>query len=126
MKKTEINPYTVSRKDIVDYAAKEKMVEKAVDLFRAYEAVNNPYYEVDLQDLAQDIYLYLLNMPAEKIGKIYLDGKLKYFIFIMVKQNVQSNNSRYYYAYKKFIKECTQIEDYEKAINNDDEEYYEP
>lgn len=55
----------------------------------------------DLQDLRQDIILEILQMPVEKVEKMYDDGSIRYFLARLVKNNVCSTSSRYFYTYKK-------------------------
>lgn len=112
----------VDRMSIIKFASKEKYVESCVKAMEAYEAQNNPRYEEDLKDLSQDIYLSLLEMEPMKLKEIFDGGKLKDYIFLMVKQNVQSKNSRYYYMYKKPVRDTINIEEYNKEIEGDEEE----
>lgn len=55
----------------------------------------------DERDLAQDLYVDLLNKDPKLIEKMDADGSIKFFLTRMVLNNLQSVNSPYYYRYKK-------------------------
>lgn len=54
------------------------------------------------EDLIQDIYLTLLNMPEERIVSLYENNQANYYITRLLLNNVNSVTSRYYYLYRRF------------------------
>lgn len=105
----------IPRNKIIEYVAQNKMVEKSIGLFKNIEQLTNPEHEEDLKDLAQDIYFNLLTLEDNKLYQLFLDDKLNDYIFMMVKNNIQSKNSPYYYTYKKHRQQQIPIEEYEES-----------
>ena len=56
--------------------------------------------DFNLSDLAQDIYLSLLQKPAEVIETLYDNGELDYFITGMIANNLASKTSPYHIQYR--------------------------
>lgn len=88
---------------IIERIAKERVIETIIEnvakspLDRDSGTLSDPY----LQDLAQDLYLDLLQKPQEKIQEMYENGELRWYCTRMVVNNIKSKNSRYYYDYIK-------------------------
>lgn len=82
------------KSSIIEKLAKDKVIE---DFILNITGVLGE----DERDLAQDLYLDLMNKDEELIQKMDGDGSIKYFISRMVTNNIRSKNSRYYYRYKK-------------------------
>lgn len=88
---------------IVERIAKERVIETIIEnvakspLDRDGGTLSDPY----LQDLAQDLYLDLLQKPQDKIQEMYESGELRWYCTRMVVNNIKSKNSRYYYDYIK-------------------------
>lgn len=74
----------------------------------------------NLKDLEQDVYVELLEMKEDFIKKLYENGKVDDFVFIMLKNNIMSKNSRYYYKYKKNLNNTITLEDYEREQQGED------
>lgn len=86
----------MTKTQIVNELARKKIVEKLI----SKKTTEN------LNDLAQDIYLDLLEKPDEKIVELYNNNELIYFISAMIRNQVFSSTSTYYRQYKlsdKFI-----------------------
>ena len=82
---------------IIETLAKERTVETIIE-----NVAKKPIgQDINLQDLSQDIYLSLMEKPAEKIQDMWDNGGLRFFITRMVINNLKSKNSRYYYNYIK-------------------------
>jgi hypothetical protein len=97
------------KQEIINELAQEKIVEELVS-----NITKSNSFEIG--DLIQDIYVFLLDYNDDKIIELYENKQLKYFIVRMIYNNYFSVNSRYYYKYKKFINNSTQIEDlYDKV-----------
>ncbi len=85
----------MTKNEIINQLAEERTVEKLIQKItkRADE---------ELKDLAQDIYLNLLEKKEDKIEKIYEKGEMEYFIIGMIQNNVFSKTSPYYTMYKRY------------------------
>lgn len=80
----------MTKTQIVNELAKGKVVEKLI----AKKTDEHIY------DLAQDIYLDLLEKPEEKLIELYNNNELIYFISAMIRNQVFSSTSNYYRQYK--------------------------
>lgn len=97
------------KQEIITELSRERVVEELVSNITKKNSF-------EINDLIQDIYLFLLDYDDDKIVELYEKKQLKYFIVRMIYNNYFSVNSRYYYKYKKFINNTTQIEDlYDKV-----------
>jgi hypothetical protein len=87
----------------VEKIAKEKIVEKLLEKHSDFK--NNPY----IDDLAQDIYIQLTLMSEESLNQLYTNGELEFFIKRIIKNNLYSTTSQFYYKYQKFRKITDEI-----------------
>lgn len=71
----------------------------------------------NIKDLAQDIYLQLLQMRTDKLNDLYTKNQLRYWIARIVVNSIHSKTSPYYYQYKKEQRQSVNIND----IDIDDE-----
>lgn len=83
---------------IVDELARARVVERL--LLTQKQNRCNPY----INDLSQDIYVDLLNKDAGMIERLYNEGTLIFFIMRMIRNNLYSSNSPFYYDYQRFRK----------------------
>lgn len=83
------------KQNIINKIAKDRMVETIIS-----NVTKNNGLE-DYKDLANDIYLELLEKDEEVIDNLYEKGNLNFFITRMVLNNVDSKTSRFYYRYIK-------------------------
>ena len=96
--------------EIVDELSKNNTVEKIV--FKLLPSSRNPF---DCpEDLIQDIYLILLNSDENLIVALYNKGELGFYILRVVRNQLLSKNSKYYYTY---IKLGAQSDDLTQATN---------
>lgn len=86
---------------------KNKIVEMLALSGKVEEMISNitktPASE-DIIDLAQDIYLELLQKPDDLILELHSKGELLYFIVKVITNNIYSQNSPYYYKYMRYNK----------------------
>lgn len=85
----------MSRTDEINKIAKEHVVE---DIIQNIAKSNDD----NLTDLAQDIYIQLLEMPNDKFKILQCGNQLKYYLVGLIRNNVFSTTSPYYYKYKRF------------------------
>lgn len=82
-------------RDLVRRLAEEKVVE---GLIKKEVPTHKPEYS----DLAQDIYIDLLEKPEEKLVRLESASLLRPYLSKMVRNNIHSNSSRFYYQYRRF------------------------
>lgn len=85
-----------SKYEIINELATNKKIEQFVS---NTAKTNAP----ELDDLAQDIYLALLEYDDEKIEGMYERNELDFFIARMIVNQYISTSSPFYTKYKKFI-----------------------
>lgn len=83
---------------------KEKILE---DIYRKHtvRTLINRYYTESAdnrEDLEQDIYLLLMQIPSDLMEELYNNGKLVCWISATIKNQIKSKTSHYYKQYKEF------------------------
>lgn len=92
-------------KKIIEKIATEKLVETIIS------NVAKNVTDEDLVDLAQDVYLTLMEKDEELLMGIYERGQMNYYLTRIVLNNINSKTSRFYYLYKKNKAKETSIDD---------------
>ena len=85
----------MGKQEIIEELARGKIVEEIIDNICKTNSV-------EMRDLAQDIYLSLLEKDEKRIQKLYDNQQLSFFIAKMVTNNYFSETSPFYTKYKKF------------------------
>lgn len=92
----------MTKYEIIDKLAKEKKIEKFINNTAKTSAP-------ELDDLAQDIYVYLLEYDDEKITGMYERNELDFFIARMIVNQYISTSSPFYTKYKKFLNNSEEL-----------------
>lgn len=88
----------MTKSDVLDIIAREHLVERIVN--KLLSSSKNPF---DCpEDLIQDVYLLLIEKDDALITNLYNKGELGYYILKVVRNQLLSVNSKYYYTYIKF------------------------
>lgn len=82
---------------IINEIANNGLVEEIIQgvSYSKFENTEN------IKDLAQDIYLQLLQMDNAKINELYFKNQLRFWVTRIITNNIHSKTSPYYYQYKK-------------------------
>ena len=91
-----------TKREIIDEMARDKKVEEFIS--NTAKTSN-----IDLTDLAQDIYLSLLQYDDEKIEGMYERGELDFFLARMITNNINSQTSPFYSHYRKWTTKRSEI-----------------
>lgn len=86
---------------IVEQLAKDKVVEGIARNLKV------PPDEID--DLAQEVYLILLEYDQGKLRKIYVNNEINYFITKVLMNQYFSKTSKYHYTYRKYYEMLNNI-----------------
>lgn len=87
----------MTKYEVIDIIAKEHIVERIVN--KLLSSSKNPF---DCpEDLIQDVYLLLIEKSDKLIVDLYERGELGYYILKVVRNQLLSVNSKYYYTYIK-------------------------
>lgn len=100
---------------IINYVANSKIVEEIIGGITYSKFENHE----NLKDLAQDIYLQLLQMDNTKINELYFKKQLRFWITRIITNNIHSKTSPYYYQYKKAQRQSVSIDE----IDTDNERH---
>ena len=98
----------MSTREVVELVAREGWVEECV------KTVSGGVWRSEYSDLCQDILLELLDQT--KVVDLYKKGQLKFYIMRVVRNNIQSATSRFYYRYRRF----SLLNSGDKALSNYD------
>lgn len=107
---------SMNKNNIIEELSQNKKVEELIS-----NITKAPPTDVE-EDLAQDIYLALLEKDDRLIEQLYKDNQLIYFITRMLINNLRSKTSPYYYKYKRWENNKTNltINEYNTAGSEDD------
>ena len=98
----------MSTREVVERVAREGWVEECI------KTVSGGVWRSEYDDLTSDILLELLDQP--KIVDLYEKGQLRYYVMRIVRNNLQSCTSRFYYRYRRF----SLLNQGDKALSNYD------
>ena len=80
--------------EVVELVAKEGWVEECI------KTVSGGVWRSEYSDLVQDILMELLDQ--EKVVSLFQKDQLRYYVMRIVRNNLQSCTSRFYYRYRRF------------------------
>ena len=84
----------MTKEEVVERIAREGWVEECIKM------VSGGVWRSEYSDLVQDVLIELLDQ--EKIVGLYQRNQLRYYVMRIVRNNIQSNTSRFYYRYRRF------------------------
>ena len=96
--------------EVVELVTKEGWVEEFI------KTVSGGVWRSEYSDLTQDILIEMLNQT--KIVDLYEKNQLRYYVMRIVRNNIQSNTSRFFYRYRRF----SLLNQGDKALSNYDGE----
>ena len=96
--------------EVVELVAKEGWVEECI------KTVSGGVWRSEYSDLVQDILMELLDQ--EKVVSLFQKDQLRYYVMRIVRNNLQSCTSRFYYRYRRF----SLLNSGDKALSNYGEE----
>ena len=85
----------MSTREVVEEIARTKLIQECILI------VTGGVWRSEFDDLAQDLLVEFLNQ-GKKIVDLYKKGELKYYVVRVVRNNLQSCTSRFYYRYRRF------------------------
>lgn len=86
----------MTKYEIVETLAKERAVEKMV------ENISHQSLHDDLYDLAQMVYVVLLDYDDDKIVDLWENGQINFFLARVILNQFRSNTSPFYTLFRKF------------------------
>lgn len=84
----------MSTREVVEEVARTKLIQECILI------VTGGVWRSEYDDLVQDVLIELLDQ--EKIVDLYKKGELKYYVVRVIRNNLQSCTSRFFYRYRRF------------------------
>ncbi len=100
----------MTKEGVVEEIARSKLIQECILI------VTGGVWRSEYDDLVQDTLIEFLSQ--EKIVELYQRGQLKFYIMRIVRNNLQSCTSRFYYRYRRF----SLLNQGDKALSNYGEE----
>ena len=97
--------------EVVELVAKEGWVEECI------KTVSGGVWRSEYDDLVQDLLVEFLDQ-GKKIVDLYEKDQLRYYVMRIVRNNLQSCTSRFFYRYRRF----SLLNSGDKALSNYGEE----
>lgn len=94
----------MTKHEIIAQVGRERRVEQIVARISGRDTLTP-----DLQDLAQMVYVTLLEYDEDKIVDLWESAALNFLIVRLVANNLRSKTSRYYYTIKIFQARTTDL-----------------
>lgn len=86
----------LTKEQIIKKLAQERQIEKWIENIR-----KTGIHLKALEDFAQDMYLFIMEMEKEKIEQLYESGQLPFFINRVLLNQLNSRTSQFYSTYIK-------------------------
>ena len=101
----------MSTRGVVEYIARSKLIQECILI------VTGGVWRSEYDDLVQDLLVEFLDQ-GKKIVDLYEKNQLRYYVMRIVRNNIQSNTSRFFYRYRRF----SLLNSGDKALSNYGEE----
>lgn len=101
----------MTKEGVVEYIARSKLIQECILI------VTGGVWRAEYDDLTQDLLVEFLDQ-GKKIVDLYQRGQLRYYVVRVVRNNLQSCTSRFYYKYRRF----SLLNQGDKALSNYDGE----
>lgn len=93
----------MSKSEIIEEVAKAGMVEHMV------QNIAHHTLDADLKDLAQMVYLILLEYDESKLQDLWENEQMRFFLARIIINQYRSSNSPFHTIYRKFRKRSEDI-----------------
>ena len=84
----------MTTRGVVEYIARSKLIQECILV------VTGGIWRSEYDDLVQDLLVEFLDQ--EKIVDLYEKNQLRYYVMRIVRNNIQSATSRFFYRYRRF------------------------
>ena len=99
----------MTTREVVEEVARSKLIQECILI------VTGGVWRAEYDDLTQDLLVEFLNQ-GKKIVDLYEKGQLRYYVVRVVRNNLQSCTSRFFYRYRRF----SLLNQGDKALSNYD------
>ena len=84
----------MTTREVVEEIARTKLIQECI------KVVTGGVWRSEYSDLVQDVLIELLDQT--KVVDLYKKNQLRYYVMRIVRNNIQSATSRFYYRYRRF------------------------
>lgn len=95
--------------EMIDRIARERRVETMI------ENIAKQPLAAELKDLAQMVYLVLLEYDETKLADLWENDQINFFIARIILNQYRSSNSQFHKLYRKYERKAEDIEQYREA-----------
>ena len=99
----------MTKEGVVEYIARSKLIQECILI------VTGGVWRSEYDDLTQDLLVEFLDQ-GKKIVDLYEKNQLRYYVVRVIRNNIQSNTSRFFYRYRRF----SLLNSGDKALSNYD------
>ena len=85
----------MTKEGVVEYIARSKLIQECI------KVVTGGVWRSEYDDLVQDLLVEFLDQ-GKKIVDLYEKDQLRYYVVRVVRNNLQSCTSRFFYRYRRF------------------------
>lgn len=95
--------------EMIEAIARERRVETMI------ENIAKQPLAAELKDLAQMVYLVLLEYDETKLADLWENDQINFFIARIILNQYRSSNSQFHKLYRKYERKAEDIEQYREA-----------
>lgn len=95
--------------EMIETIARERRVETMI------ENIAKQPLAAELKDLAQMVYLVLLEYDETKLADLWENDQINFFIARIILNQYRSSNSQFHKLYRKYERKAEDIEQYREA-----------
>lgn len=85
------------------------------------DAINKMHPEELRDDLRQEMFMVILEMPEQKLKERYAEGSLKWYLIRTMLNMIKSDRSNFYMKFRRCHEEITDKHDIPQVSESDDE-----
>ena len=85
----------MTKEEVVEYIARSKLIQECILI------VTGGVWRSEYDDLVQDLLVEFLDQ-GKKTVDLYEKNQLRYYVMRIVRNNLQSCTSRFFYRYRRF------------------------
>lgn len=105
----------MNKLQIIDRLARDSVIEEMIELLNSTET------RINKQDLAQEVYLTLMEKDDRLIEDLYAKNDLRWYIQRIITNNVYSKTSPYYVKYKSFDNRTSEIKSIKESDDSEED-----
>ena len=86
----------MTKRDVITYIAEHHLIKDCI------KNITGGVWRVEYDDLQQDLLIELYGVSEAKLVGLYDRNQLRFYLTRVVRNNIQSKTSRFFYRYRRF------------------------